>query len=125
MAAYRIYKANFPFAARVESELTIEEGDDVMVYQKPGGEWPDQAKWMNGTNKRTGEKGEFPGTYCEFVEEVAPAPPIPIERLPSPPVPDAESAPPVPPRKTGASVGELGRGEREAEREMYGLIAQS
>lgn len=108
MAAYRVYRASFPFVAREASELTISEGDAVIVYEKPSGGWPDPKKWMNGTNSNTGETGEFPGTYCMFVEEVAPAPPPVAERspahLPAAPPPDEENAPPVPPRRPKSSL---------------------
>ena len=118
MAAYRVYRASFPFVAREASELTISEGDAVIVYEKPSGGWPDPKKWMNGTNSNTGETGEFPGTYCMFVEEVAPAPPPVAERspahLPAAPPPDEENAPPVPPRRPKSSLGERGREEKSS-----------
>ena len=100
MAAYRVYEAKFPFMAREVSELTISEGDRVRVYEKPdGGGWPDPAKWMRGENESTEETGDFPGTYCSFLDEVAP-PPLPLERTrsPLPATPNGE-APPVPPRR--------------------------
>lgn len=112
MASYRVYRACFPFEAREESELTIHEDDTIIVYEKPSGEWPDPEKWMKGINKSSGRKGDFPGTYCEFVEEVVPAPPPVAPRspvhLPSPQPPGEENAPPVPPRR---SPGERREGE--------------
>ena len=119
MATYRVYRASFIFEARDASELTIEEGDEVLVYQAASGAWP-SSKWVNGTNRRTGLKGEFPGNYCELVEEVTPPPaPIPQQRLPSLPAEDEEeNAPPVPPRKVSGTRAERAReGERERERE--------
>lgn len=111
MASYRVYRACFPFEAREVSELTIREEDTVIVYEKPNGEWPDPKKWMKGTNQTTGKDGDFPGTYCEFVQEVAPAPPPVAERspvhAPTPPqLPSEDNAPPVPPRKPKNSLGE-------------------
>ena len=109
--AYRVYVATFPFEAREPSELSISVDDNVIVYEKPGGGWPDPEKWMRGTNNNTGETGDFPGTYCEFVEEISPSPPPPpvMERspthVPAPPAPNEESAPPVPPRKPKTSLG--------------------
>jgi hypothetical protein len=98
-AAYRVYEALYEFVARELSELSIAEGDRVVVYEKADGEgWPDPAKWMRGTNQATGQTGDFPGTYCKFLEEVAPAPPPPVaERSQLPPV--VADAPPVPPRR--------------------------
>ena len=124
MAAYRVYTASFAFEAREASELSIEEGDTVVVYERSdSSDWPDPAKWMKGTNKRTGSTGDFPGTYCTFVEEVVPAPPPPpvAERSPAPqPLPAApveENAPPVPPRRQGkTTLGKSGVREREGER---------
>lgn len=112
MASYRVYRACFPFEAREESELTIHEEDTVFVYEKPSGGWPDPEKWMHGVNKSSGKAGDFPGTYCEFVEEVSAPPPV-VQRspvhLPTPPPPSEDSAPPVPPRR---SPGESGREKR-------------
>lgn len=108
MAAYRIYEAKFPFVARETSELTINEGDTVFVYEKPnGGGWPDSEKWMKGMNSTTGKTGDFPGTYCKFVDEVAPAPPPVAEHTLSPSSNSLEEdAPPVPPRRPKSSLGE-------------------
>ena len=108
-APYRVYKANFSFSAREGSELSIGEGDTVLVSLKPSGEWPDAGKWMKGQNTRTGEFGDFPGTYCEFVSEVAAAAapdPRPPERTPRspPPAQDVGNAPPVPPRRPKMSA---------------------
>ena len=92
----------------------------MFVYEKPGGGgWPDPEKWMRGTNNSTGETGDFPGTYCEYVEEVSPSPPPPpvAERspthAPAPPASNGESAPPVPPRRPKTSLRK--RGGREGE----------
>lgn len=112
MATYRVYEATYPFQAREDSELTIDEGDRVVVYEKDDGSgWPDPTKWMKGKNQSTGKTGDFPGTYCSFVEEVVPAPPPPVaERVRLPMLADGYDAPPVPPR----------RGEREKEEEEGG-----
>ena len=123
MAAYRVYMASFAFKAREASDLSIEEGDTVAVYERSDGSgWPDPAKWMKGTNKRTGSTGEFPGNYCTFVEQVAPAPPPPpmAKRSPAPqPLPAApveEDAPLVPPRRQGkTTLGKSGEGEEGEE----------
>ena len=99
-APYRLYEALYEFEAREASELSIAEGDTVVVYEKAdGGGWPDPAKWMRGTNQSTGKTGDFPGTYCKFLEEVARAPPPPVAERSRPPMMDGEDAPPVPPRR--------------------------
>ena len=124
MATYRVYEATFPFEAREASELSMAEGDTVIVYEKPnGGGWPDPEKWMTGTNERTRETGEFPGTYCKFFEEVVAAPTIVAAEEPPPPVAERalsspspeENAPPVPPRKPKKSLCKF-PSERERER---------
>lgn len=44
---YRIYNAVYPFEARDPSELTIQPGNKLIVYQRAG-VWPDDQRWMNG-----------------------------------------------------------------------------
>ena len=114
-AGYRVYEALYEFVARELSELSIAEGERVVVYEKVGGGgWPDPAKWMRGTNQATGQTGDFPGTYCKFLEEVAPAPPPPVaERSRLPPV--VADAPPVPPRRGKREGVPLSRGAVEVE----------
>lgn len=95
---YRKYKAVYPFEARSPSELSMSEGDVLIVEQGPDGMWPSPEKWMQGYNENTNQQGEFPGgQYVEFLEEfvVEPDPPSP-----SPPPPEAvcQQAPPLPPQ---------------------------
>ena len=45
---YRVYKANFPFKARVETELTMEVDHMIRVFQLEDGTWPDTEGWING-----------------------------------------------------------------------------
>ena len=112
-APYRVYEAVYEFQAREASELSIVEGNRVVVYEKADGSgWPDPAKWMKGMNQATGEMGDFPGTYCKFVEEVAPVsrpPPVAERSRPPPVMANGADAPPVPPR----------RGKREEEEVQY------
>ena len=93
--AYKIYNAIYPFEARDDTELSIDAGDKLMVLPGPSGEWPDQNKWLRGTNQRTNKTGEFPGTYVEFEREYTPPPPPPLE-------PKPEEPPPPPPRSSRA-----------------------
>lgn len=96
----RRYRAEHSFSARRAGELTIYEGETVVVKPLVSGAWPDDNNWMNGRNEKTGDEGDFPGNYTILVEEFATAtvpalPPKPAPRtLPrsradpvSPPVP--------------------------------------
>ena len=73
----RKYRAAFEYEAREVSELSMKEGDVITVRPLPSGAWPNAAKWMKGTNERTGMSGEFPGNYTEFKaeEDIPPTPP--------------------------------------------------
>ena len=86
--AYKLFTAMFLFEARDSTELSMDQGDTLIVHPGPTGEWPDPTKWIRGTNQRTNQTGEFPGTYVEFVKEYIPeepaAPPPPPPR-PRPP----------------------------------------
>lgn len=68
----------------------MEEEDILVVGQTASGEWPDPTRWMKGRNERTGDEGDFPGPYVEFVEEVT-------EEPEPPPVPRRVESHPVPP----------------------------
>ena len=45
---YRIYKAQFPFEARDETEVSIAEDHTLVVYQKDDGSWPAPEGWLRG-----------------------------------------------------------------------------
>lgn len=101
----RKYRVSYGYDASDSGELTIREGDVVLVHPKPDGQWPSAEKWMKGTNQRTGQSGEFPGNYTEFVEEeeIPPTPPPRAKPRPRSSVdPDQPSAlePPVPVRRS-------------------------
>ena len=86
--AYRSYKANFEFVARDTSELSMNDGDLLRVGPTLDGVWPDPGRWMHGTNEATGDEGDFPGTYVEFVAEV-------MQSEPEAPPPTPEAPPPA------------------------------
>ena len=56
------YKAKFPFHALAEGDLTLEEGDVVVVMDTLESGW-----WRGVCNGRT---GWFPASYVEVVPEV-------------------------------------------------------
>ena len=108
----RKYRASYSYDASDSGELTIREGDVVLVHRKTDGQWPNAEKWMKGTNQRTGQSGEFPGNYTEFVEEeeIPPTPPPRAKPRPRSSVdPDQTNAlePPVPVRRSNKSVSRL------------------
>ena len=79
------FRAIYNFEARDEREITIQEGD-IMIVAKPV---MDETGWLTGENTRTREVGEFPGTYLEYIGDV--------EELPQPEKPP--TPPPRPPRR--------------------------
>eukprot|EP00731_Ephydatia_muelleri_P018766 Em0011g806a len=84
--AYREYTAMFLFEARDQTELSMDQGDTLIVQPGPSGEWPNPERWIRGTNQRTNKTGEFPGTYVEFVKEYTPEePPSSPTKAPTPP----------------------------------------
>ncbi len=48
MAAYRLYKAKFPFEARDHSELSMLPEDELIVDMLENGTWPNENAWMKG-----------------------------------------------------------------------------
>ncbi|XP_065905044.1 phosphatidylinositol 3-kinase regulatory subunit alpha-like isoform X2 [Dysidea avara] len=93
---YRRQRAKHKFEARSSAELTLKKGDIIRVWKTANGQWPDMDNWVSGESERTKQKGEFPGNYTEFVEEVD------LEDVP-PPLPvrteqNGPSPPPVPAR---------------------------
>jgi hypothetical protein len=102
------YRTTYSFDARNEREMSIRVGDMVIVRRKANGEWPNDQRWMEGRNERTGKQGEIPGNYLEFVEIVQPSSsPSPISRkrivqLTRDPVISPSKAPPKPKPRPGS-----------------------
>lgn len=110
----RKYRTLFSYDASDNGEVTIREGDIVLVHPKPDGQWPNAEKWMKGTNQRTGKSGEFPGNYTEFIdeEEVPPTPPPRAKPRPRSTVdPDQVGGlePPIPARRRGSNQRSVSR----------------
>lgn len=104
----RKYRSLYGYEANESSELTIREGDVVLVHPKADGQWPNAEKWMKGTNQRTNQSGDFPGNYTEFIglEEIPPTPPPrPKPRPRSTVDPDQTLEPPVPARRQSGQKG--------------------
>ena len=45
---------------------------------------PEEIGWLNGYNETTGERGDFPGTYVEYIGRKKISPPTPKPRPPRP-----------------------------------------
>lgn len=80
------FKVLHSFEPRDLRDIAIHEGD-VMIVARPVLDYSD---WLTGENTRTGEVGEFPGTYVEYIGDIED---LPQEKIDTPPVP-----PPRPPR---------------------------
>lgn len=125
MAVYRRQRAKHKFEARSTAELSLQKGDIIRVWKNEAGEWPDMDNWVTGENERTKLKGEFPGNYTIFVEEVEPEdvppplpvrldqngptpPPVPARHASEPPAllpPNSRQPPPISPRHQPESRG--------------------
>lgn len=80
------FKVLHSFEPRDQRDIAIHEGD-IMIVARPV---LDYSHWLTGENTRTGEVGEFPGTYVEYIGDIED---LPQEKIDTPPVP-----PPRPPR---------------------------
>ncbi|XP_053151600.1 phosphatidylinositol 3-kinase regulatory subunit alpha isoform X1 [Hemicordylus capensis] len=77
--------------------LTVNKGTLVALGFSDGEEAkPEEIGWLNGYNETTGERGDFPGTYVEYIGRKKISPPTPKPR-PVRPLPVAPS-----PAKVGA-----------------------
>ncbi|XP_037067741.1 phosphatidylinositol 3-kinase regulatory subunit beta isoform X3 [Peromyscus leucopus] len=87
------YRAVYPFRRERPEDLELLPGDLLVVSRvalqalgvTDGGErCPHNVGWMPGFNERTRQRGDFPGTYVEFLGPVALARPGPRPRGPRP-----------------------------------------
>lgn len=70
---------------RLGDILTVNRGTLVALGCGEGGEArPEQIGWLNGYNESTGERGDFPGTYVEYIGRKKISPPTPKPRPPRP-----------------------------------------
>ncbi|XP_048833640.1 phosphatidylinositol 3-kinase regulatory subunit alpha-like [Brienomyrus brachyistius] len=91
------YRALFEYKKEREDDISLQPGDTLIVnkvsvltadYQDGDEKVP--KGWLQGTNERTKEKGDFPGTFVEYVGLVRMAPPVTKPWLrPVPPTPGA------------------------------------
>lgn len=111
------YRALFEYKRQRGDDISLQPGDILTVskvsllspdYQE--GDERSPKGWLHGTNERTKEKGDFPGTFVEFVGVVRISPPATKTwTRPVPPTPGGTQTPVGPqPPGTSASGGELG-----------------
>ncbi|CAL8311795.1 unnamed protein product [Gadus morhua 'NCC'] len=104
------YRALYGFTKDQEEDLDLQSGDLLTVskasllsmesYQDGCIERPERLGWLLGFNERTKQRGDFPGTYVEYVGPVRMGHPSSQPRsqrpLPAAPRPDASQAVPAP-----------------------------
>ncbi|XP_072288812.1 phosphatidylinositol 3-kinase regulatory subunit alpha-like isoform X1 [Eucyclogobius newberryi] len=88
------YRALYDYKKEREEDIDLRVGDVLLVSKAAllalgctngGEERPAEIGWLPGFNETTQEKGDFPGTYVEFVGRKRMSPPTPKPRPPRPP----------------------------------------
>ncbi|XP_039984389.1 phosphatidylinositol 3-kinase regulatory subunit alpha-like [Xiphias gladius] len=108
------YRALFEYKRERGDDITLQPGDLLTVpkaslmatagleYQE--GDERSPKGWLHGTNERTKEKGDFPGTFVEYVGVVRVGPPAAKSwPRPVPPTPGVQQ-PAVGPQPPGAAA---------------------
>uniref|UniRef100_A0A3Q0SXC2 Phosphoinositide-3-kinase, regulatory subunit 2 (beta) n=1 Tax=Amphilophus citrinellus TaxID=61819 RepID=A0A3Q0SXC2_AMPCI len=104
------YRALYTFTKDQEEDLDLQPGDLLTVskaslmsvenYQEGCAEHPEHLGWLLGYNERTKQRGDFPGTYVEYVGPIKMVLPSTQPRsqrpLPAAPRPESPQAVPVP-----------------------------
>ncbi|KAJ1209489.1 hypothetical protein NDU88_004867 [Pleurodeles waltl] len=86
---------------RPDDVLTVTRGALLALGSEGCEARPEEIGWISGYNETTGQRGEFPGTYVEYIGRKRIAPPTPKPRPPRPP----------PQAPTGAVAGGRADGE--------------
>ncbi|XP_048107628.1 phosphoinositide-3-kinase, regulatory subunit 3b (gamma) isoform X2 [Alosa alosa] len=114
------YRALFEYKRQRGDDISLQPGD-ILTVNKVSLLSPDFQEreerspkgWLHGTNERTKEKGDFPGTFVEYVGVVRVSPPgTKTWTRPVPPTPGGAQTP-VSPQPPGASAS-AGAGQQEA-----------
>ncbi|XP_029016400.1 phosphatidylinositol 3-kinase regulatory subunit alpha-like isoform X1 [Betta splendens] len=88
------YRALYDYKKEREEDIDLHVGDMLLVSKgallalgcsSGAEEQPSEVGWLPGFNETTQEKGDFPGTYVEFVGRKRMSPPTPKPRPPRPP----------------------------------------
>ncbi|XP_014328802.1 phosphatidylinositol 3-kinase regulatory subunit gamma isoform X1 [Xiphophorus maculatus] len=104
------YRVLYTFTKDQEEDLDLQPGDlltvskaslmSVQSYEEGFEEHPERLGWILGYNERTKQRGDFPGTFVEFVGPIKMAHPSSQPRsqrpLPAAPIPEPSQAVPVP-----------------------------
>ncbi|XP_062412482.1 phosphatidylinositol 3-kinase regulatory subunit alpha-like [Sardina pilchardus] len=115
------YRALFEYKRQRGDDISLQPGD-ILTVNKASLLSPDYQEreerspkgWLHGTNERTKEKGDFPGTFVEYVGVVRVSPPATKTwTRPVPPTPGGAQTPASPP-PPGASASAAGAGQQEA-----------
>ncbi|NP_001085538.1 phosphoinositide-3-kinase regulatory subunit 1 L homeolog [Xenopus laevis] len=88
------YRALYPYKKEREEDIDLRVGDILTVsratllplgcYAEGMEARPEQIGWLNGCNENTGQRGDFPGTYVEYLGRKRISPPTPKPRPPRP-----------------------------------------
>uniref|UniRef100_A0A673BCI4 Phosphatidylinositol 3-kinase regulatory subunit alpha-like n=1 Tax=Sphaeramia orbicularis TaxID=375764 RepID=A0A673BCI4_9TELE len=88
------YRALYDYKKEREEDIDLHVGDVLLVSRgalkalgcgEGDEERPGEIGWIPGINESTQEKGDFPGTYVEFIGRKRMSPPTPKPRPPRPP----------------------------------------
>lgn len=83
------YRALYDYKKEREEDIDLHVGDILLVskgalvalgYTDGLEQRPDEIGWLPGLNETTQEKGDFPGTYVEFIGKKWISPPTPKPR---------------------------------------------
>lgn len=111
------YRALYPFRRERPEDLELLPGDVLVVSRAAlqvlgvaeGNErCPQSVGWMPGLNERTRQRGDFPGTYVEFLGPVALARPGPRPRGPRPLPARPRDGPPEPGEQQAGALAVTG-----------------
>ncbi|KAJ8287040.1 hypothetical protein GJAV_G00046350 [Gymnothorax javanicus] len=87
------YRALYDYKKEREEDIDLHIGDILIVskgallalgYSDGYEERPEKIGWLPGYNETTQEKGDFPGTYVEYIGKKKISPPTPKPRPPRP-----------------------------------------
>lgn len=87
------YRALYEYKKEREEDIDLHLGDILTVnkgsllalgFNEGQESRPEDIGWLNGYNETTGERGDFPGTYVEYIGKKRISPPTPKPRPPRP-----------------------------------------